>query len=243
MSIAEIAATDRNRDQELKARYTIDGFASVGRVLGAAALQRLSERFDAICDGEVELPTDTVNFHADLAWGPGTGVSRRDAVWMILAPYANDAVVAEVAADRRILELASLFLGGPARIVTGQFVAKPARHGAVVPWHQDSCYWGDEPRTTCWLAIDDATPENGCMRMIPGSHRQGQRGFAAKRFERIDRELFETSDVAVETQVYVPVPAGCASFHSTHTVHASDANTSAHRRRGMALTYALAGRG
>jgi ectoine hydroxylase-related dioxygenase (phytanoyl-CoA dioxygenase family) len=55
-----------------------------------------------------------------------------------------------------------------------QIFYKPAHHGGVVAWHQDYSYW---TRTTpmahlsCWIGLDDATRENGCVHYIPGSHR------------------------------------------------------------------------
>jgi ectoine hydroxylase-related dioxygenase (phytanoyl-CoA dioxygenase family) len=226
-------------DAELKARYDLDGFVAVGRVLGSELLHRFSERMDAIFDGVVPLPHGIVNFHHGLAWGPGTGVARRDAVWQILGAHVDDAVVGEVAAHPRIREIAALLLGGKPEIVTSQVVAKPARHGAVVPWHQDSSYWGGREVATCWLALDDATPENGCMRMIPGSHRQGQRGFTPRPIEGIQQKLLVSDVVPEELQLYVPVPAGCATFHSPWTLHTSGANTSDQRRRAIAITYGV----
>src|SRR5438309_968787 len=52
---------------------------------------------------------------------------------------------------------------------------KPALHGDEVPWHQDNGYWKLEPpgAASCWIALDDATLENGCMWVIPGSHLVG----------------------------------------------------------------------
>ncbi|MCZ7649336.1 MAG: phytanoyl-CoA dioxygenase family protein [Planctomycetota bacterium] len=117
---------------------------------------------------------------------------------------------------------------------------KQAGHGNEVPWHQDTSYWGQEKRMTCWLAIDDATPENGCMRMIPGSHRKGQLKFTPTRFEGVGQDLLRADEVNEDTQVYVPVRAGCASFHHPLTLHASSPNRSGKSRRALAITY-LAG--
>ena len=52
---------------------------------------------------------------------------------------------------------------------------KPPFTGKAIPWHQDGQYWPIRPIATCsvWMALDDATPENGCMRFIPGSHAGG----------------------------------------------------------------------
>jgi ectoine hydroxylase-related dioxygenase (phytanoyl-CoA dioxygenase family) len=60
---------------------------------------------------------------------------------------------------------------------------KPAKHGSVVPWHQDSALWGLKPDAWTaetapvlfdwWMALDPATRENGCLQLLPGSHKKG----------------------------------------------------------------------
>ena len=72
-----------------------------------------------------------------------------------------------------VLDLVSQVLG-PDVILWGAHVfCKPAGAGLEIPWHQDGQYWPIRPLATCtvWIALDDSTPENGCMRYIPGSHR------------------------------------------------------------------------
>ena len=51
--------------------------------------------------------------------------------------------------------------------------AKPAGTGRKVPWHQDGEYWPLKPLSTCtvWIAIDDSHQDNGCLNVIPGSHK------------------------------------------------------------------------
>ena len=55
-----------------------------------------------------------------------------------------------------------------------QLFCKPAQHGGVVAWHQDYSYWTrTKPMAhlTCWIGLDDATKDNGCLQYLPGSHR------------------------------------------------------------------------
>ena len=69
---------------------------------------------------------------------------------------------------------ASQLLGGAVRFWHDQLFCKPAHHGGVVAWHQDYSYWTrTEPMAhlTCWIGLDDATRDNGCLQYIPGSHR------------------------------------------------------------------------
>ena len=69
---------------------------------------------------------------------------------------------------------ASQLLGGAVRFWHDQLFCKPARHGGVVAWHQDYSYWTRTvplAHLSCWIGLDDATRENGCLHYIPGSHR------------------------------------------------------------------------
>ena len=221
--------------EESKARFDIDGFVNYGRVISDDELGRLQTRIDDICDGRVQVPEKCLRMQPD--W-EAHGYNRRDAVWQVLGAHEYDDVIQEICAKQEIIDVISLLIEGDVRLWSTQFLMKPAHHGAVVPWHQDSSYWGEEKRMTCWLAIDDATPFNGCMRMIPGSHRRGQLQFTEKKFEEVGIALKETDAICEDTQLYVPVRAGCASFHHPLTLHASDANTTPHRRRAVAITYA-----
>ncbi len=222
---------------ESKARFDIDGFVNFGRVLSDEELAIFSQRIDDISDGNVEVPQECIRTHNGAQWNATDNVARRDTVWQLLNLHQHDEVVREICEKPLIREMIELLIERPARLWSDQVIMKPAHHGAVVPWHQDTSYWGQEKRMTCWLAIDDATPDNGCMRMIPGSHLRGQIAFEMKQAESIDVTLRETTGINSDTQVYVPVPAGCASFHHPLTLHASQENKTPHRRRAIAITY------
>src|SRR5205814_2335346 len=69
---------------------------------------------------------------------------------------------------------ASQLLGGAVRFWHDQLFCKPPKHGGVVAWHQDYSYWTrTQPMThlTCWIGLDDASADNGCLQYVPGSHR------------------------------------------------------------------------
>ena len=74
-----------------------------------------------------------------------------------------------------ILDLVEQILGPDVILWGSQVFCKPAQVGREVPWHQDGEYWPIRPLATCsvWIALDPATPENGCMRYLPGSHAVG----------------------------------------------------------------------
>jgi ectoine hydroxylase-related dioxygenase (phytanoyl-CoA dioxygenase family) len=228
--------TATERKPAWKERFDVDGFVNFGRVLDDARLGELSDRIDAICSGEVEVPPDCLRFHTGIEW-EADGRRRPEAVWQIMDLERHDDVVRRVCETRLIREVIEELLESAATLWSSQVIMKNAFHGGEIPWHQDTSYWGEERRLTCWIAIDAATPANGCMRMIPGSHLHGQRPFTPRAFAGTPVDLRETDAVDEDTQVYVPVPAGCASFHHPLTLHASSANTTPHRRRAIAVTY------
>ena len=72
-----------------------------------------------------------------------------------------------------ILDMVAQILGDDIAIWNSSFFGKPAHDGKRVPWHQDGRYWPIRPLASCsvWIAIDDSNTENGCLRIIPGSHK------------------------------------------------------------------------
>ena len=74
--------------------------------------------------------------------------------------------------DDEILDRVSDLIGPDIILWSSGVFCKPPDVGLTVPWHQDGQYWPIRPLATCsvWIAVDDALPENGCMRYIPGSH-------------------------------------------------------------------------
>ena len=78
----------------------------------------------------------------------------------------------EFCKNETILDYVEQLIGPDFALWNSSFFAKPALNGHATPWHQDGQYWPIKPLATCtvWLAIDDATIENGCLRFIKGSH-------------------------------------------------------------------------
>jgi ectoine hydroxylase-related dioxygenase (phytanoyl-CoA dioxygenase family) len=109
-----------------------------------------------------------------------------------------------------------------------------------VLWHQDGHYWPLEPMEviTIWLAVDDSTPENGCMRVIPRSHRE-QKLYKHRSNTDIKNVLSSELDAHIDPAkaADVVVPAGGVSLHDPYLIHGSEANTSDKRRCGLTLRY------
>jgi non-haem Fe2+, alpha-ketoglutarate-dependent halogenase len=120
------------------------------------------------------------------------------------------------------------------------FFCKMPGDGKRVSWHQDASYWPLTPSktVTAWLAIDDATVENACMRYLPKSHWFGHLTYTLT--ENDDSNVLNQTVTAVEqfgAPVDVELQAGEISMHSDLLVHGSERNTSTRRRCGLTLRY------
>ncbi len=117
------------------------------------------------------------------------------------------------------------------------FAKEPASHG-YVSWHQDSAYWGIEPREgiTAWFALTPSTIESGCMKVVPGSHegpvRPHNDTFAEDniltRGQNVEG-INEADTVAME------LSPGQASLHHVRTIHGSLPNQADYRRIGLSV--------
>ena len=142
--------------------------------------------------------------------------------------------------DPRLIDLIEPFLGPDIALFAAHYLCKPPRTGKPVLWHQDGNYWPLEPMEviTIWLAGDDSTSENGCMRVIPGSHRARKLLAHSRNNEEPNVLSSEMDDdVDEETAMDLIVPAGGVSIHDPYLVHGSEPNRSEKRRIGLTLRY------
>ena len=142
--------------------------------------------------------------------------------------------------DDRLLDLASEFLGPDIALYGAHFLCKPPRDGKSVAWHQDGGYWPLEPMEalTLWVAITASTQANGCMRVIPGTHRLPMQ--SRQEVESKEGEMLAGMDQSMvdETQaVDLELQPGDVSAHDVTIVHGSRANHSSQWRNAVAIRY------
>jgi hypothetical protein len=153
------------------------------------------------------------------------------------------------ALDDAVLDLVEPILGPDLALFSTHFICKPKGNGKRVPWHEDSAYWKGqiEPMevATVWLAIDPSLRENGCMMVIPGTHRTGQQGFSD--YSDVDqaRNVFPHEIVRghrdESKRVYLELQPNQCSLHNARIQHGSEPNTSPLRRCGWTLRFTSAG--
>ena len=154
---------------------------------------------------------------------------------------AYDPGFLEFAKEPALLDMVAQVLGEDIALWNSSFFAKPARVGTRTPWHQDGEYWPMRPLATCtvWMAIDDATIENGCLQIIRGSHQQ-QRLLRHRTNDgpglALNQELPPT-EYDESRAVSMEMEAGQVSLHDVYLVHGSEPNRSERPRRGMTLRF------
>ena len=147
----------------------------------------------------------------------------------------------EFARNDEILNMVAQILGDNFALWNSSFFAKPARVGSKTPWHQDGEYWAMRPLATCtvWIAVDDSTTENGCLRVIRGSHKDKQ----LRRHQTNDAPGLALNQELAPTEfdesraVDLVMEAGQISLHDVYLAHGSEPNRSSEPRRGMTLRF------
>ena len=157
------------------------------------------------------------------------------------ALLAFDRWFLDIARRAEILDMVEQLIGPDFALWNSSFFAKPAKVGTKTPWHQDGEYWPIRPLATCsvWIAVDAATPANGCLRVIPGSHRRrelGRHDFNSGPGLSLPLEIRADEFDAARARDIV-LEAGQVSLHDVFLIHGSEPNRSETPRRGMTLRY------
>jgi non-haem Fe2+, alpha-ketoglutarate-dependent halogenase len=147
----------------------------------------------------------------------------------------------DLAVHPAVLDTVESVLGPDLLIHSTMILTKPAGNPGVVTWHQDGTSSGIHltPNTTAWIALWDSTAENGCLRVVPGSHRNTILPHVTSSAE--NHLLRSSPEVTVEvdeaTATDVVLRAGEMSLHHSNIIHSSKANSSAKRRTGFIVRF------
>lgn len=154
--------------------------------------------------------------------------------------HLKDPYMMDLCRHPRILDLIEQFIGPNIVLFASHLICKPGGDGKAAPWHQDSTYWPLEPMEimTLWLAIDESTPENGCMRVIPGTHTLGELDHVQQDTDanilHLGLDISRFSDRPIIDCMLAP---GECTLHEARLVHGSAPNTSTKRRAGYTMRF------
>jgi len=148
---------------------------------------------------------------------------------------------AKLASHPRILDIVEQLIGPDILVYNVTYIVKEAHTRSHVSWHQDLTYWGldSDDQVSVWLALSEASEKNGCMRMLPGSHKLGSQPHIRGEKDE-DNVLFQNqrvADIDESQAVAAALKPGQASFHHGWLLHASAANQGQDRRIGLNIQY------
>ncbi|HZT43774.1 MAG TPA: phytanoyl-CoA dioxygenase family protein [Chthonomonadaceae bacterium] len=221
-------------------QFERDGYLRLGHVASAEELCALQTRIDEIMLGQVrydgmyfQLDSDT-GVYADV--GPGGEWAGPTLAYRKIEMLERDPLFLRYMQHPRFREITRRVYGEDVAIYRAMFMNKPAHRGTVLPYHQDGgSQWGLDrnPLITIWTALDDATIENGCMQVIPGSHHHG---LFSERGHTITPEQ-EAAFARDEDSVFLEAEAGEAILLHNWLLHRSGVNTIERPRRAFSVCY------
>jgi hypothetical protein len=193
-----------------------------------ATLARINELYQNLLENNKDNP----DFSADFILGPHLDTSgsygvKGDPEWLDFTRILE------------ILDMVEQLIGGDFVLWGVTIFGKPAEGGKATPWHQDGDYYPIEPleTLTVWISLDGSTPQQGCMRFIPGSHREHR--IYAHHFEHSEdytlAQIIDDDQVDLKQARDIVLEPGQISLHDVYLVHGSEANRSSRRRMGLVL--------
>ncbi len=225
---------DIRLSEEQVASFHLNGFLAGVRLLDDGQVDQLREELDELLMPESQQSELWHEYHRNESADPDKVLFHALGAWRIKAGFHD------LPWNPRFCLPASQLLGGPVRFWHDQLFCKPPRHGGVVAWHQDYSYWTrTKPlaHLTCWIALDDADEDNGCVCYVPGSHRWDLlpvTGLAGD-MDAIREVLSDEQWQQFQSPVAAPVKRGQCTFHHGLTIHGSFENRTDRPRRATVL--------
>lgn len=225
--------------EEEREAFRRDGYVHLRGVLRPGELAEVEAVVDRFLRREIDVPGRDF---CDMA-GDYDRPAEEYAIVNIMLPRRYHPAWQGNLYERRAASIAAQLQGAGLEVDYDQILDKnPGREDAVFGWHQDMAYWIETPEmrtATLWLAIDDSTLDNGCMRFVPGSNREERlRPHRPLHGDRGESHALVTDvDPARDEIRPVPIARGDVTVHDERVIHGSGGNRSAGHRRAYVLAF------
>ena len=223
---------------EQKAFYEAEGYLAFPDMLGRDEVAVLRAALDEVLEEARGLTESTPKFSVTL------GHDGRHHVRRIFNPIQHHKAFHDAAFHPRILDIVENLIGPDIQVHHTKLNLKPpSSPEARFEWHQDYPFF---PHTNYDLIavlihLDTSTEDNGCLRLIPGSHHGGPRLHRFAKDGAFSSQLEDQSVVADESKViHVPAPAGSVELHHCNMLHSSTANRGTAPRSALIVQYRAA---
>jgi phytanoyl-CoA hydroxylase len=231
---AAVASPEKLGDAHLE-QFRRDGFLAVDGVYSPAEIDSAKAALSFLVGGgrpefdgiSFEEGVDVTNLSSD---------AREPFVRKLMFFVDHEPRLRAMMQKPAMVGLVRRIVGSEVTMIQDMALLKPAHIGTEKPWHQDAAYFAIEPLEMIlgtWTALDDANLDNGCMHVIPGSHRAGPVAHYHDRDCQIPDDV-----VAADQVVAVPLRPGGVMFFSGLLHHGTPPNASSQRRRALQFHFA-----
>lgn len=209
--------------------FVLDDFFTMDEV------EAIRNEITKIVDRYPDVPEELVQIEPAVRRGEATPERAELGVRKLFRMAQHNALFRRLAFHPKMVGIATALLGPNVTLFQSMLLMKPPYFGGPKVWHQDNAYFRLVPNEVFgfWVACDDTDPSNGCMHVIPGSHKAGiaEHGGVAD-----DYGLLEPPDAG--QAVAVPLRAGGALIFHGEIYHHTPNNTTSRRRRALQYHYA-----
>lgn len=215
--------------------YHEKGYVVKRGLFSRETMERLAQEIDGLHEKMAACAPPTVH----LSWEEGLAEGRAPKIRQLMNSEKVSPILDALSRSEEVLSILRQLIGPDVTLFHSKLMMKAARDGTFTPWHQDWGYWrrgSKEPsHANCMLAIDPATQENGAIRFVEGSHRQGP--VDHKNFKSASFSLGLEGGLDAFDSTLVEMEPGDAVFFGPLVIHGSAPNTSPHDRRANTFAY------
>lgn len=211
--------------------FAAEGYLWVKNLIDSETITHYRAMYQAFLSGQI----NTQGFRSDLSGLSSEDKDKKECITQIMVPSRLQPELLQQTLHQRCLLLGQQLLGADLALDFDMLIDKAPHSNTDTPWHQDAAYWLKLPDTralSCWVALDDANVDNGCMWYLPKSHLQ-----PIRTHRQINGKGALTCEVNEADAVAVAVNAGDCVIHHGNTAHYSRGNSTDKRRRAFITNY------
>ena len=215
--------------QQVKS-FSDNGYLLIENIINETEVEAYKEIYNKFLDGTI----NTGKNRADLGAGLGDN-TKTENITQIMWPCDFAPELLQMPYHTRTLSIAKELMGEDMEMDFDMLINKAPNTNTPTPWHQDA-YWinmPDKRAVSCWMALDEAVKDNGCMWYGPGTHLKELRlhRFAGKEGGALQCDATEDECVFIELK-----PGSCVLHHG-RTLHYSRGNSTNMNRRAFIVNY------
>ncbi|NKI27859.1 phytanoyl-CoA dioxygenase family protein [Arenibacter sp. 6A1] len=214
--------------KQQKTFFEEEGFLVIDNLLNEAEVIYYKSLYDSFLDNKI----DASRYRSDLS---GSDETTGENITQIMVPSKLVPELLKKALHIKTLKIAQELMGDDIALDFDMLINKAPNTKTITPWHQDAAYWidmADKRAVSCWVAIDRAYKENGCMWYTPKSHLS-----KILQHEQTGNKGALKCAGSEDNSICIELSPGACVFHHGNTLHYSRGNSTEDNRRAIITNF------